>query len=84
MEKDLRSVPFSPTPIPILMSLRSTSGDIIYIYVFGNPILILNSAAAASDLLEKRGGNYSSRPFRTMVTELCVIMTFLTIYSNTD
>ncbi|KAF9460799.1 cytochrome P450 [Collybia nuda] len=45
-------------------------GDLIYVYVFGNPILILNSATAASDLLEKRGSNYSSRPFRTMVTDL--------------
>ncbi|KAG5648072.1 hypothetical protein DXG03_007107 [Asterophora parasitica] len=46
-------------------------GDIIYIYVLGNPILVLNTAKAASDLLEKRGSNYSSRPTRTMVVELC-------------
>ncbi|KAF5377535.1 hypothetical protein D9615_005319 [Tricholomella constricta] len=45
-------------------------GDIIYIYVFGNPILVLNTAKAATDLLEKRGSNYSSRPIRTMVVEL--------------
>ncbi|KAJ7492545.1 cytochrome P450 [Mycena latifolia] len=45
-------------------------GDLIYIQVFGNPILVLNSAAVTSDLLEKRGGNYSSRPIRTMIVEL--------------
>ncbi|RDB29524.1 hypothetical protein Hypma_015428 [Hypsizygus marmoreus] len=49
---------------------RQTYGDLIYIYIFGNPILVLNSAKAASDLLEKRGSNYSSRPIRTMVVEL--------------
>ncbi|KAK7463681.1 hypothetical protein VKT23_007024 [Stygiomarasmius scandens] len=45
-------------------------GDLIYIHVLGNPVLILNSASAVSDLLEKRSANYSSRPVRTMVSEL--------------
>jgi hypothetical protein len=73
MERDLRlAIPFF-RPL-VVTQLLSTSGDIIYIYVFGNPILVLNSAAAASDLLEKRGSNYSSRPVRTMVTELCVTL----------
>ncbi|KAJ7169958.1 cytochrome P450 [Mycena filopes] len=45
-------------------------GDLIYIRVFGNPILVINSAAAASELLEKRGGKYSSRPVRTMIVDL--------------
>ncbi|KAF9069142.1 cytochrome P450 [Rhodocollybia butyracea] len=49
---------------------RDTYGDMIYIYIFGNPILVLNSAQAISDLLEKRSVNYSSRPIRTMVVEL--------------
>lgn len=35
-----------------------------------NSIVILNSIEAISDLLEKRSGNYSSRPVRTMVQEL--------------
>ncbi|EPQ60724.1 cytochrome P450 [Gloeophyllum trabeum ATCC 11539] len=42
----------------------------IYVRLFGNPILILNSATVASDLLDKRGAKYSSRPVRTMVNEL--------------
>ncbi|KAF8216142.1 cytochrome P450 [Mycena galopus ATCC 62051] len=49
---------------------KAVYGDLIYIRVFGNPILVINSAAVASDLLEKRGGKYSSRPIRTMVVEL--------------
>ncbi|THV04845.1 cytochrome P450 [Dendrothele bispora CBS 962.96] len=49
---------------------KNIYGDLIYIYVLGNPVLILNSASAVSDLLEKRGGNYSSRPVRTMVSDL--------------
>ncbi|KAF9015256.1 cytochrome P450 [Cyathus striatus] len=44
--------------------------DIIYIHVFGNPVLVLNSAATVTDLLDKRGSIYSSRPVRTMVVDL--------------
>jgi len=39
----------------------STFGDIIYIYTFGNPIVIINTAEAAELLLDKRGNKYSSR-----------------------
>ncbi|KAJ6503471.1 cytochrome P450 [Mycena vitilis] len=49
---------------------KDVYGDLIYIRVFGNPILVLNSAVVASDLLERRGGKYSSRPIRTMIVEL--------------
>ncbi|KAJ6610073.1 cytochrome P450 [Mycena sp. CBHHK59/15] len=49
---------------------KDVYGDLVYIRVFGNPILVLNSSTVASDLLEKRGGNYSSRPVRTMIVEL--------------
>ncbi|KAJ3559769.1 hypothetical protein NM688_g146 [Phlebia brevispora] len=49
---------------------RRTYGDIVYIYVFGNPIIVLNSADAINDLFEKRSAIYSSRPMRTMVNEL--------------
>lgn len=49
---------------------KKTYGDIIYIYVFGNPIIVLNSAEVIHDLFEKRSAIYSSRPVRTMVNEL--------------
>ncbi|KAF9240868.1 cytochrome P450 [Melanogaster broomeanus] len=45
-------------------------GNIIYLRVFGNPILVINSAEVADDLLERRSRIYSSRPVRTMVVEL--------------
>ena len=41
-------------------SLRS-SGDVIYISVGGQGILILNSFKVAADLLDRRAGIYSSR-----------------------
>ncbi|KAH7883679.1 cytochrome P450 [Phlebopus sp. FC_14] len=36
-------------------------GDIIYIRVLGNPVMVINSAKAAEELLERRSRNYSSR-----------------------
>ncbi|KAJ7786403.1 hypothetical protein B0H16DRAFT_30148 [Mycena metata] len=49
---------------------KNVYGDLIYIRVLGNPILVINSASVASDLLEKRGAKYSSRPVRTMIVDL--------------
>ncbi|KAH9950494.1 cytochrome P450 [Amylocystis lapponica] len=49
---------------------RKIYGDVIYIYVFGNPIIVLNSAQVANELLDQRSSIYSSRPHRTMVNEL--------------
>ncbi len=40
----------------------STYGDVIYLDTPGNPTVVINSAQAAVDLLEKRSGNYSDRP----------------------
>lgn len=50
----------------------TTSGDMIYLHIFGNPIIVLNTAQTVNDLLEKRSANYSSRPVRTMANELWV------------
>ncbi|KAK0223440.1 cytochrome P450 [Armillaria fumosa] len=44
----------------------TTYGDIIYLDTPGNPTIIINSAQAADDLLEKRSRNYSDRPDFTM------------------
>ncbi len=60
----------------ILESLRLSNaevlceGDIVYMGVFGNPIVVLNTKQAAYDLLDRKGSMYSSRPQRPMVTEL--------------
>ncbi|KAK0480063.1 cytochrome P450 [Armillaria novae-zelandiae] len=45
----------------------STYGDVIYLDTPGNPTVVINSAEAAVDLLEKRSGNYSDRPDFTML-----------------
>jgi len=37
-------------------------GDVIHVSVFGTSTIILNSAKAALELLEKRSANYSDRP----------------------
>jgi hypothetical protein len=37
-------------------------GDVIYLRVLNRDVIVLNSAQVATDLLEKRGENYSQRP----------------------
>lgn len=54
---------------------QRVAGDLIYIRKFGNPILVLNSMEAANELLDKRSVIYSSRPYRTMASELYVCST---------
>ncbi|KAH8114934.1 cytochrome P450 [Phellopilus nigrolimitatus] len=39
-----------------------TFGDVIHTNIIGHPIIILNSAEAARDLMDKRSANYSDRP----------------------
>ncbi|THH04250.1 hypothetical protein EW146_g10227 [Bondarzewia mesenterica] len=51
---------------------KDVYGDIIYIRAFGNSVIVLNSAKAADDLLDKRGAIYSSRPMRTMIEDVWV------------
>ncbi|CAE6527548.1 unnamed protein product [Rhizoctonia solani] len=69
--------PPSPTALPLLGSLLSLppgpehimytelgkqlKSDIIYLDLFGNEIVVLNSSEAAADLLEKRSALYSDR-----------------------
>ncbi|KAJ7470757.1 cytochrome P450 [Mycena latifolia] len=45
---------------------RKTYGDLIFLNVLRNPILVINSVQGAQDLLEKRSAIYSSRPIRVM------------------
>ncbi|KAK7013825.1 O-methylsterigmatocystin oxidoreductase [Favolaschia claudopus] len=54
-------------------------GDVIYVNVFRNPVLVLNSAEAAMDLLDRKSAIYSSRPVRTMQTE---VMGFSWLFSS--
>jgi hypothetical protein len=49
---------------PFILSARAHCGigDVIYLRVLNRDIIVLNSAKVATDLLEKRGENYSERP----------------------
>lgn len=73
----LPPLPPSPPADPIIGHLRyiptenpelkftewsKTYGDVLYLKVPNRQIIVLNSAEAAADLLEKRSGNYSDRP----------------------
>ena len=48
----------------------------IYLQIFNRPSIVLNSAKAMEDLLNKRGLRYSDRPDTILVTEMCVRLLF--------
>ncbi|KAI3606358.1 cytochrome p450 [Moniliophthora roreri] len=45
-----------------LIEWKKTYGDIMYIRLFNQDVIVLNSAKAAGDLLDRRAANYSQRP----------------------
>ncbi|KAF8585121.1 cytochrome P450 [Ramaria rubella] len=75
-------LPPGPKPLPVIGNAlqiptrdprstyhkwRKVYGDIVHLTAAGEHIIILNSARAAFDLLEKRGKIYSDRPASVMV-----------------
>ena len=46
------------------------AGDVVYLHIFGQGILFLNTFEATVDLLDKRGGAYAGRPYTVMCSEL--------------
>jgi hypothetical protein len=40
----------------------SLAGDVMYLEVLGNPIIVLNTEQVAAELLNKRSAIYSDRP----------------------
>ena len=46
-------------------------GDVIYLSILGQPLLILTSQTAAVDLLDKRGAKYANRPRLVVGGEMC-------------
>ncbi|KAH7335760.1 cytochrome P450 [Rhizoctonia solani] len=57
----LFSLPSGPEHIMYMELGKQLKSDIIYLDLFGNEIVVLNSSEAASDLLEKRSASYSDR-----------------------
>lgn len=50
-------------------------GDVMYLEVLGKPIIVLGSEQAATDLLDKRGANYSDRPdFPIFQRQVCSVV----------
>lgn len=47
-----------------------TTGDVVYLKVLRQPMLILNSLEAAQDLLDKRSAIYSDRPNFVLLNDL--------------
>jgi hypothetical protein len=53
-----------------LWALNNNTGDVVYLSVFGRPIIVLNSQKAAADLLGRRARNYSDRPRFIVAAEI--------------
>ncbi|KAH7887275.1 cytochrome P450 [Phlebopus sp. FC_14] len=77
--------PPGPKPLPIVGNIYDVPshaswktfkdwgakyGDIIYFHTFGRPVIVLNSAEVAHELLNKRSAIYSYRPQFAMVNEV--------------
>jgi len=85
-QRQRRNLPPGPKNYPLIgsvLSMPSTlewetyakwgkeyNSDIIHVNALGTSILILNSYKVASDLLDQRSSNYSSRPHMIMFHEL--------------
>lgn len=80
-----RHLPPGPKPLPFVgnvFDLPSTQlercfaqwgeryGDVVYIQLFGQPMVVLHTLEAARDLLEKRSAIYSDRPRFVLFSEL--------------
>lgn len=46
------------------------TGDVIYVHILNRKMIILNSFAAARDLMDKRSANYSDRPRLVLLNEV--------------
>lgn len=48
----------------------SGSGDVVYLDVIGQPLVILSSMQAVEDLVVRESSIFSARPILTMVSDL--------------
>ncbi|ESK87808.1 cytochrome p450 [Moniliophthora roreri MCA 2997] len=53
-----------------LAEWKKTYDDIVYLRLFNQDVIVLNSAKAAEDLLDRRAANYSDRPQMSAVEYL--------------
>ncbi|CEL59155.1 O-methylsterigmatocystin oxidoreductase OS=Aspergillus flavus GN=ordA PE=3 SV=2 [Rhizoctonia solani AG-1 IB] len=66
---NLFSIPNEHEHIAFLKLGQQLESDIVYLKIFGQRIIVLNSIEAASDLLDKRSAISSDRPVFPMVTD---------------
>ncbi|KAF9488031.1 cytochrome P450 [Pleurotus eryngii] len=57
------------SPVTVFREWAKKYGDVVYLRCFGQPYIVLDSAEAATELLEKQSAIFSSRP-NTMVYKL--------------
>ncbi|KAK7041600.1 hypothetical protein VNI00_009188 [Paramarasmius palmivorus] len=55
-------------PWHTLVGLKKAYGDIVHLRLFNQNVIVLNSAKAAGDILDRRAANYSERP-RTPIAD---------------
>ncbi|CEL59153.1 O-methylsterigmatocystin oxidoreductase OS=Aspergillus flavus (strain ATCC 200026 / FGSC A1120 / NRRL 3357 / JCM 12722 / SRRC 167) GN=ordA PE=2 SV=1 [Rhizoctonia solani AG-1 IB] len=66
---NLFSVPQGEEHVTFAKIGKQLDSDIVYLEILGQKIIVLNSAEAASDLLDKRSALYSDRPCIPMVSD---------------
>ncbi|KAK2462812.1 hypothetical protein APHAL10511_005203 [Amanita phalloides] len=79
-------LPPGPKPLPLVGNIKDLTtkemwlsatrwakqyGDVVYLHVFGQGLVFLNSPEAVSELMDKRGTIYSDRLPLVMAGELC-------------
>lgn len=63
------------------VAVEMFTGDVVYLNVFGRPVVILNSPKAAADLLDRRAANYSNRPRNIVGSEMMTGGMFMVLNS---
>lgn len=67
--------------VVLLITILSL-GSLVFAKLFQTPTIIINSWEVARDLMEKRSGNYSSRPRLILMVEMFVPPVFLPLNVN--
>ncbi|THH07845.1 hypothetical protein EW145_g3103 [Phellinidium pouzarii] len=63
----------------MLLSWVKTFGDVIYINIFGRPVIVLNKVEHAIELMDKQGAAYSDRPRMVYLNEIFSASMILTV-----